>query len=556
MTSEEQIAELLLQWDDLREQGQHVSAEELCRDCPDLVVELRRRIEALEAVGQVPNGFDRIETTRSEASGVAAVRTQLPEVPGYEILGVLGSGGMGVVYKARQQSLNRTVALKMILAGAHAGASAVARFLQEAEIIAHLKHPNIVQVHDFGSHEGRPYFSLEYLEGGSLADRLHGEPELPSRAARMVEELARAVQAAHEQGIVHRDLKPANVLLSADGTLKITDFGVAKQGDSMRTVTGEVLGTPNYMAPEQAEGNLHAVGPQTDVHALGVVLYQLLTGQLPFRGATLLETLEQVRSHEPRPPSALQPGVPRDLDTICLKCLEKEPRHRYASALELAEDLRRYLQGELIHARSFTLVDRVARTLNRDHQVVQFHALGNLMLGLAPFPALLNAIGFLLIRQGWPHITALALTFASIAALVVVTLWASFGWHLLPMASSLRDFWALRIGHWAGILLIPFLCYLLTPPGQPWEPLTAYPLWALVSGVALFSMGSSFWGRFYGAGVGLFVLAFIMALQLEWAVLELGLVMSVLFTSIALHLRRISTGRSQQSMAEQGTSTK
>jgi hypothetical protein len=287
-------------------------------------------------------------------------------VPGYEILGELGRGGMGVVYKARQLCLNRVVALKMILAGSHAGPGATARFLREAETVARLKHPNVVQVHEFGTHEGKPYFSLEYLEGGSLADHLKGEPQPPAQAAQMVQTLARAVQTAHEQGIVHRDLKPANVLLATDGTLKITDFGLAKQGDSGMTATGEVLGTPSYMAPEQAEGTPKLVGAASDVYALGAILYELLTGRPPFKGASAWDTIQLVVGTEPVPPSRLQPKMPRDLETVCLKCLEKEPARRYATAADLAEDLRRFQAGEPIQARPPTLVS-LARSLTRHY---------------------------------------------------------------------------------------------------------------------------------------------------------------------------------------------
>ena len=225
-------------------------------------------------------------------------------IPGYEILGELGRGGMGVVYKARQQSLDRVVALKMILASSHASPTAITRFLHEAKTIALLTHPHIVQVFDYGSHEGKPYFSLEYLEGGSLADELRGEPQAPARAASMVEALAQAVQVAHERGIVHRDLKPANVLLATDGTPKITDFGVAKRGDSVMTATGDVLGTPSYMAPEQAGGKTDQVGPAADIYALGAILYEMLTGRPPFRGASAWETIQLVVHSDPVAPAS------------------------------------------------------------------------------------------------------------------------------------------------------------------------------------------------------------------------------------------------------------
>jgi eukaryotic-like serine/threonine-protein kinase len=276
-----------------------------------------------------------------------------PVVAGYEILGELGRGGMGVVYKARQVGLDRVVALKMILAGAHAGADERARFRREAEAVARLQHPDIVQVHEVGEQEGRPYFSMEFLEGGSLARKLGGIP-LPARqAAEVVRRLAEAVHYAHQRGVVHRDLKPANVLLTADGTPKITDFGLAKRLDQEagQSRTGDVLGTPSYMAPEQAFRGPHAIGPAVDIYALGAILYDLLTGRPPFQAATPWETVQQVLSEEPVRPARLQPQVPRDLETICLKCLQKEPRQRYASAGALADDLVRLLEGRPIVAR-------------------------------------------------------------------------------------------------------------------------------------------------------------------------------------------------------------
>lgn len=276
-----------------------------------------------------------------------------PTIEGFEIEGILGKGGMGVVYRARQMSLKRLVALKMILTGGHADAEDLARFRAEAESVARLQHPNIVQIHAVGESEGRPYFALEFVEGGSLDRTLKGQPQDPAKAAALMETLARAVHAAHQRGIVHRDLKPANVLLAADGTPKIGDFGLAKQldTDSGQTHSGAVMGTPSYMSPEQAAGRTREVGPAADVYALGAIFYELLTGRPPFRGASVLDTLEQVKGHEPIAPGRLQPRLPRDLETICLKCLQKEPAKRYASAEALADDLRRFGNHEPIRAR-------------------------------------------------------------------------------------------------------------------------------------------------------------------------------------------------------------
>jgi serine/threonine-protein kinase len=313
---------------------------------------------ALSAVGgatlsasDVPPGL--AKTIRVQSPPDRKRKLPLPSVPGYEILSELGRGGMGVVYKARQKGLDRLVALKMILSGGHAGAAELLRFRTEARAVAQLHHPNIVQIHEVGELDGCPYFSLEYIDGGSLADRIAVTPLPPIEAAKLVRALADAMDCAHRAGIIHRDLKPGNVLMSSEGIPKITDFGLAKrmEPDVGQTRTGAVLGTPSYMAPEQAEGKTRDIGPPADIYALGAVLYDLITGRPPFRGESVLDTLEQVRTVEPIPPSRHQAQLPLDLDIICLTCLQKEPRKRYATAGALAEDLRRFLEGEPILAR-------------------------------------------------------------------------------------------------------------------------------------------------------------------------------------------------------------
>jgi serine/threonine-protein kinase len=303
---------------------------------------------------------------RPAAEAGAPAPDSLPAVPGYEVECELGRGGMGVVYRAQQTALARTVALKVILAGAHAGTSDRARFRKEAEAVAGLQHPNIVQVHEVGEHDGRLFFSLEHCAGGSLEKRLDGTPLPPAEAARLVEALARAVHYAHGQGVIHRDLKPGNVLFTADGALKLTDFGLVKRlGETGRTATGAILGTPSYMAPEQAEGKGRPVGPAADVYGLGAILYELLTGRPPFKAATPVDTILQVVADEPVPPSRLHSRTPRDLETVCLKCLRKGPHQRYPSAAALADDLGRWLRGEPVLARRAGAAERTWRWCRR-----------------------------------------------------------------------------------------------------------------------------------------------------------------------------------------------
>jgi tetratricopeptide (TPR) repeat protein/tRNA A-37 threonylcarbamoyl transferase component Bud32 len=307
-------------------------------------------------------------THPTPAPGAPASERPPPCIPGYEILGELGRGGMAVVYKARHVGLNRLVAIKMILAGAHATAQELARFRTEAEAVAALKHPNVVQIYEIGAHDGCPYFSLEFVEGGTLSQHFDRVPQPPCKAADLVETLARAVHFAHQQGVIHRDLKPANVLLAADGTPKIADFGLAKRLESGvdHTRTGQIVGTPNYMAPEQAAATPALVGKPADIYALGAILYTMLTGRPPFRGDTPWRVLVQVQWTEPVPPRRLSPNTPADLETICLKCLRKEPRSRYSSAEALADDLSRFLDDRPIQARRVGGAERAVKWVRRN----------------------------------------------------------------------------------------------------------------------------------------------------------------------------------------------
>ena len=289
------------------------------------------------------------------------------QVPGYILLSELGRGGMGVVYKARQVGLNRIVALKMVLAGAHSSKDAIGRFRAEAEAVAKLQHPNIVQIYEIGEHERRPYFSMEFVEGGGLNDLIYDHPMTVKQAARIVAAMARAMHAVHQHGVVHRDLKPANVLITKDGTPKITDFGLAKNLEEVagQTKTGDIMGTPSYMAPEQAEGRIKEIGPATDVYALGAILYEILTARPPFKAETAMDTLLQVVYEEPMSPAYLLPNLPRDIETICLKCLSKDIGKRYASAADLADDLERFYDGRPIQARPVSTLEKVVKWAKR-----------------------------------------------------------------------------------------------------------------------------------------------------------------------------------------------
>jgi WD40 repeat protein/tRNA A-37 threonylcarbamoyl transferase component Bud32 len=305
-------------------------------------------------------------------------------IPGHVLLEVLGRGGMGVVYKAQQTMLRRIVAVKMILHADYATAEQRRRFLAEAEAVAQLAHPNIVQIYEVGEQTGVPYFSLELCGGGRLEKQIQGTPWEAKRAAAMIEVLARAIECGHRAGLVHRDLKPGNILLTEDGTPKITDFGLAKRLNVPgQTHSNAVIGTPSYMPPEQTGGQAHTVGPAADIYGLGAILYELLTGHPPFKAATAVDTILQVVSEDPVPVRRLQPKVPRDLETICHKCLQKDTRRRYASAQALAEDLQRFLRGEPVTARPIGALGRWLRWARRRPAEAALVVLSGLLLLLA-----------------------------------------------------------------------------------------------------------------------------------------------------------------------------
>jgi serine/threonine protein kinase len=384
-------------WDDTPEQW-------LLDQFPD---NLRKQLADLHWLYRVSQPVDEILSEMGSTSSISN-----PTIPGYEILGKLGFGGMGIVYKARQIQLNRVVALKVLLDGDHATEEKLARFRSEALAAARLKHENIVTIHEVGEHDGRPYLVLEYVESGSLKQHLDGTPQPARSSAQLVETIARAVHHAHEHNIVHRDLKPANILLvRRDGPAaialgngnekerfepKVADFGLAKHLDNSAnpTLTGAIVGTPSYMAPEQASGRTQEVGPAVDVYALGAILYELLSGRAPFKAETMLETIQQVQNDDPLPLRSQVRKVPRELEIICLKCLQKSPDKRYKNALALAEDLRRFADGQPILARPTGPWERGVKWVKRNR-------LASLLIGAGI--TILVMLSTLLIEVVWSN---------------------------------------------------------------------------------------------------------------------------------------------------------
>jgi serine/threonine protein kinase len=552
MSEDERLLDAIIRWEEFRARGKDLEPEELCPNDPDLWEALRRRLAKRRRLSPFLAG-------PTVGTGGPPSSSPLPEVPGYEILEVIGHGGMGIVYKARQVKLNRPVALKMILSGGTP--LDLARFRTEAEAVASLEHPNIIRIYEVGEYASHPFLVLEWADGGNLAEHLAGAP-LPARsAAMMLLPLARAAAFAHARGVIHRDLKPANVLLASgdgrpnrpDGTDKvhrsdpshlshsvvprITDFGLAKKldADEGHTQTGAVLGTPSYMAPEQALGQTRHAGPATDVYALGAVLYEMLTGRPPFVGSSLLETLEQVREHDPVPPRQLQPAVPHDLEVICLKCLHKGPADRYASADELAADLRAYLDGEPIRARTLSTLEQIVRAIRHHNLDERVAAAGTILLLWAPLCLLAHLAAYIFFRASpdFPVIVA-AVSFLTAICVPLATIASIPTFRALPRATRqrLRNVWG---AHFVAGLLAPVLVWLVVGPDQL---LLVYPVWQLMAGLVFFACADLL-GLYHLAGGVAFVGCVASAAAPFWAPLILATLASLNMLSQGLFFRRV-----------------
>jgi hypothetical protein len=382
IADEHRLHEIIAVYLQADQEGQNPSRQELLDLHPDLAEELRAFFadhDKLKRWAEPPP----LASRRAAALAAPSAGTQVRYIGDYELLGEIASGGMGVVYRARQRSLNRVVALKMIRGGILAGGAETRRFQSEAETAANMDHSNIIPIYEVGDYQGQPYFTMKYIEGGNLSQHVPRLVDDPRAAAKLMLTVARAVHHAHERGLLHRDLKPGNILVDAKGQPHITDFGLAKReaklGEPSLTQTGAIVGTPSYMAPEQASGRSASLTKAADIYSLGAILYELLTARPPFKAATPLDTLRQVADQEPKPPRALNPRLPRDLETICLKCLSKEPQKRYVSAEELARDLECFLEGLPIQARRRGLL---GRAFNWSRRRVRVAVIVILLLGL------------------------------------------------------------------------------------------------------------------------------------------------------------------------------
>ncbi|MGD9723320.1 MAG: serine/threonine-protein kinase [Pirellulales bacterium] len=494
--------------------GRASEIESAVREHPDLADDLRSLWATMLVADCVAAGAAQLSAGRTTPLPPAPEVADWPGEPttpamfgDYELQREIGRGGMGVVYQAQQISLGRTVALKMISRGTHPSPEDLARFRSEAESAARLDHPGIVPIYEVGQYEGQPYFTMKYVAGTTLSRRLADGPLAPREAARLLAPICRGIQYAHERGVLHRDLKPSNILIDTDGRPHVTDFGLAKRvaADDGLTISGAVLGTPSYMAPEQAAGNRGELGPATDVYSLGTILYQMLTGRPPFQAATAVETVLLVLEQEPLPPRVVNPRADRELEMVALKCLQKPPDLRYASAGELADDLEAYLADEPTAARSGVITQVIARAFRETHHAPVLENWGLLWmwhsLALLVTCLLTNYLEWRGVDSPAPY---LVLWTAGLGT------WAAIFWRLRRRSGPVT-FVERQIAHvWASSLISIALLFVVEMI-LGMRVLTLSPILALTSGMIFLVKAGTLTGQFYFQSAALFATAIGMA---------------------------------------------
>jgi serine/threonine-protein kinase len=524
---EERLARLVSGLTDRVQRGEPVDLESECQKHADFASDLRELWGVIVLAHAAGSNSIGVPPTLPLAHEFPSDSFRLPAQFGdYELQQELGRGGMGVVYLARQSSLNREVAVKMILRGQFATQLDRERFETEAQSAAKLDHPGIVPVYEVGEIEGRPYFSMKHVAGTTLAQRLAQGPLPPREAARILATVARAIHFAHMRGVLHRDLKPSNILLDANGEPHVTDFGLAKQltadGETV-TKTGMMLGTPAYMAPEQAAGIRGQVGPQSDVYSLGVILYHMLTGRPPFQAASPAEMMLLVLEQDPVPPRMLNPKADRDLEMICLRCLQKPIDLRYPSAAALADDLEAFLNDESISARSGRFTQMLAGMMRETHHAAVLENWG--LLWMLHSLALITVCSATNLLQLFGYNDRLYYFLLWTAGLGT---WAAIFWALRRRMGPVT-FVERQIAHlWAGSMI----CIALLFPLEAWldvPPLTLSPVLGLVTGMVFLAKAGILSGEFYIWAVLLFLTAIPMAIFPDYSHFIFGAVSACCF---------------------------
>jgi eukaryotic-like serine/threonine-protein kinase len=524
---DEQLARVLNELADAQRAGRGVSLEEAIRQHPELADELRDLWGAVMVADAVASHAS-VAATTPICSNTAepAPLLELPARLGdYELLDEIGRGGMGIVYRARQISLDRLVAVKMILRGTLASPDDLARFRAEAEAAARLDHPNIVPVYEVGEIEGQPYFSMKFVAGTTLARRLAEGPLMPREAAAIMLPVARAIQFAHRQGLLHRDLKPSNILIDEDGQPHITDFGLAKRitDNTGLTHTGAILGTPSYMAPEQVGGNRGEIGPTSDVYSLGSILYQMLTGRPPFQAASPVDTLLMVLEQDPVPPRMLNAKADRDLEMIALKCLQKPPDLRYPTADALAHDLTAYLTGDPVSARSGGFMQVMSRLFRETHHAPILENWGLLWMwhSVVLFGLCLatNWLMWQKVENRWFYLSVWA------GGLAV---WAPIFWWLRRRSGPVT-FIERQIAHLWGAAVIGSVLLFAVEWLMDLPVLKLSPVLGLLAGMVFFVKAGILDGAFYIQSAALFATAGAMALWPEFGHTIFGVVSALCF---------------------------
>ncbi len=482
-----------------------------------------------------------------EASRQASSTGSMPKTIGeYEILCELGRGGMGVVYKARHQRLNRTAAVKVILAGDAADGESIRRFLGEGRAVAQLEHSGIVSVYEVGQDGDQHFMAMAFVDGPPLSELVRKAPLEPREAAALLLQATLAVQAAHDKGIVHRDLKPQNILVTRDQQARVVDFGLAKEFTRETSLTGtqNILGTPAYMPPEQAACRTSDIGPGSDIYSLGATLYCVLTGRPPFQASNLLETLRQVIEESPVPPRLLNPAIPADLQSICVKCLSKSVNDRYASCTELAADLRRFLDGEPVSVNSRSWMTALARTLRRSRDDVQLKSWGII---LYYFAAIVWLTEVAICWKFWDGVFSAPFGF-SIRALQFVAMAAVFwvhrsAWQKSPSVAA-EQMWSLWLGFISACwmtAIVTVILQVLVYPEKGANALVVYPHFAIISGMLFCALGRSFWGYCYAFGAMFFILAVVFPFCLHLSPLLFGTVWGLVLVTLGHRLRGLAS---------------